>query len=101
MTMKRRVMKMFLAFGAVCMFGIGLNAQLYRLAANIPFSFKVEGQSFPQGDYVLGREMDRSVPDLWNQTTRHRSFLPTVSAMVGERGRAKLIFHRYGDSYFL
>ena len=81
-----------------------LAAQTIRVTANVPFEFKVAGRSMPAGDYTIGNlgsnrtgliqvsGDNSSVGLLANNTT----------ASPNERaGQALLVFHRYGDQYFL
>ena len=83
---------------------VPLAAQTFRVTANVPFEFMVAGRSMPAGNYHIGNlgsnrtgaiqvsGDNSSVVLLANNTT----------ASQNERaGQALLVFHRYGDRYFL
>lgn len=69
------------------------------LVADIPFAFIVAGRTLPAGRYVVSRpNEDVSIRDEQNQTV----FVPTHSAERQARDHSsKLVFHRYGNTYFL
>ena len=70
------------------------------VAADIPFPFIVEGQTLPAGHYIVSRVGDST---LRIQGSMHLGMF--VSANSSQRSASdnscKLVFHRYGDSYFL
>ena len=69
------------------------------VVADIPFAFVVAGRTLPSGHYVVSRLHDTlGIHDLHNQGV----FVPTQSAqrLPGETA-TKIVFHRYGDTYFL
>jgi len=69
------------------------------LVADIPFAFVVADRTLPPGHYIVNRLNDNlgihagQNPNL---------FVPTHSAQrpAGEN-TSKMVFHRYGDTYFL
>ncbi|MEO8434576.1 MAG: hypothetical protein ABI596_06750 [Pyrinomonadaceae bacterium] len=83
---------------------VSANAQSSnRVAAAIPFNFGVGGQTMAAGDYILGsissdgegllvrsKDSGKSVVRLTN------SIQPSV-----KNTNARLVFHRYGQRYFL
>ena len=71
---------------------------------NIPFAFTLRGRSLPAGNYLIRRITDEgdglAIQNL--QHSRAHSLFETEP--VDERVAARhneLIFHRYGDQYFL
>jgi|SRR6478672_7066198 len=53
--MKRFILTIFLAFGAMAVFSVTGNAQLTRrYSAKIPFDFSVGKKQFKAGDYTIG-----------------------------------------------
>jgi hypothetical protein len=70
------------------------------VTADIPFPFVVAKQTLPAGHYIVSPTSTDSlgIHDAHNRGT----FVPAQSA---ERSRSdnscKLVFHRYGDTYFL
>ena len=74
------------------------------LVTNIPFEFQVGNQTFPPGDYRVETELTGSVRfQMLRQVDTNRvvilSTLPVESKAQG--GDPMLIFHRYGQTYFL
>jgi len=69
------------------------------LVADVPFTFIVAGRALPAGHYVVNRlNDDISIRDSQNQTI----FVPTHSAERPVRDHSsKMVFHRYGSTYFL
>jgi hypothetical protein len=80
-----------------------LAAQTIKVTADVPFDFMVAGRALPAGDYrvsadpaamsgVRVRGGNSGVLALANRTT---------SSPEERTGQALLIFHRYGEQYFL
>src|SRR4026208_1411097 len=77
----------------------------YRLTANIPFDFSVADKKLPAGKYWINRSQ-LSTGDLIIQirsTDGHenvsRLTIPVITVNATKDG--SLVFHRYGDEYFL
>jgi hypothetical protein len=78
------------------------SAQSAVLKVDVPFSFTVNGEALPAGNYSFG--FDSMVPDLLIVRDGANS---VKARSLGERGSIgageprTLIFHRYGGQYFL
>jgi hypothetical protein len=82
-----------------------LAAQSFRLRANIPFAFVMDGKTMPAGAYEI------SAGTILNGTVLVRNQNSNVAAMahmmaptlpgMTETDAAVLTFDRYGDRYFL
>lgn len=75
------------------------------LRANIPFDFTVAGKKLAAGHYSITRAT-RTNGDLVlevNSLDEHSRVFPITSRMetLTARDKSVLIFHRYGDEYFL
>ena len=75
------------------------------LRANIPFDFTVAGKSFAAGHYSITR-VSQTSGDLVlevNSLDENSRALPITSRLqtLKPRDQSVLIFHRYGDEYFL
>ena len=75
------------------------------LRANIPFDFTVAGKTFTAGHYSITRASQTS-GDLVlevNGLDNHSRVFPITSRLQTQtpRDQSVLIFHRYGDEYFL
>lgn len=69
------------------------------VVVDVPFAFSVAGQNLPAGHYIVaaaGTDLIR----IFSSQTRGL-FLPTHSGMRSKSDGSKLVFHRYGDTYFL
>ena len=79
---------------------VSASAQTVPLKANIPFNFIVSKAELPAGEYTLQslgtamliRSMDSQITKL---------VLPNACASLQSSETTKLVFHRYGDRYFL
>jgi hypothetical protein len=69
------------------------------LVAEIPFAFIAAGRTLPPGHYVVNNLNDHlGIHDPQN----HSVFVPVHSAQRPARdSSSKMVFHRYGDTYFL
>jgi hypothetical protein len=77
-------------------------AQDHRAQATVPFNFSVNGNSLPAGTYTIGSEVNS--PNLITITDREKNVhLMTIVVPDSNTSSAanKLVFHRYGDQYFL
>jgi hypothetical protein len=81
-----------------------LAAQTMRVSASVPFEFMLAGRSMPAGEYTvqpLGSLGDAAI----RVSSANASVVSlTINGSVSPRertGQALLIFHRYGDQYFL
>jgi hypothetical protein len=68
--------------------------------AEIPFSFSVNGATLPPGSYLVTPNLPTPGAIVVRGATR------TVITMLSPRGasenhKPRLVFHRYGDDYFL
>jgi hypothetical protein len=81
---------------------IPMSAQTMRLTANIPFEFMVAGKTLPAGDYSINTE-----PGMvrLNNFAEHAGALSLFRAATVKgtdpATATKLVFHKYGDRYFL
>jgi len=109
--MKRTVVKAFITAAllvtAIITAGASAQAQTlqYKLTVDIPFDFTVSGQKLPAGQYWIGRAQS-SIGDTVVQfqssdlhNVANRFTVPIVTFKSKKRG--ELVFHRYGEQYFL
>jgi hypothetical protein len=86
---------------------VSANAQSlqYRLTANIPFDFSVGSEKLPAGKYWISRAQQSSGDTVVQimSTDLHsnliRFTIPVVASNPAKN--SSLVFHRYGDEYFL
>lgn len=71
---------------------------------NIPFSFVVGQKTFPAGEYTFApnRKDSHNVWMVQRGDGRTKGLFTTMPVRASEtQEKAKLIFHKYGDQYFL
>lgn len=88
---------------AVTMVGESM-AQTIRMKANVPFDFVVNGSSLPAGEYTIQSfgAMDGRTLRVGKTGSHQGALVNTVDMDMAKASRqTKLIFHRYGDRYFL
>lgn len=76
-----------------------------RVVAHIPFDFSIGDRKLPAGKYSVGRLRQNSddavltVDDEAGRSKVIRTSIPVRNIDINEN--PKLVFHRYGDQYFL
>ena len=77
----------------------------YRIRVNIPFDFTIRDKKLPAGEYSIGRarvnsdDTILSILDEDGHTKQLRASIPVET--FDAKNKATLVFHRYGDQYFL
>jgi hypothetical protein len=74
-----------------------------KMSASIPFAFNVGNKTLPAGEYtvrVINPSSDRRVLQIRSTDGRVSAVIQTIGATANNAGDAKLVFHRYGDTYF-
>jgi hypothetical protein len=77
-------------------------AQEHQVSANIPFNFTLNGRSMPAGHYTI--ESDSTRPDVLRIDDRDDSVHILAMALPGatdKQADSTLLFHKYGNQYFL
>lgn len=75
-----------------------------RIRVNIPFDFTVQNEKLPAGEYSIGRALPSSgdlMLSLDGRAGRESAFLTSAVQSLDAKHNAILVFHRYGDEYFL
>ena len=101
----RRVLYLAISSCVIALLTTPVFAQLEGpIRANIPFDFEVRGQIFPAGKYEISRiNEDGSGLEIMNVDHRHKHVFIETELVQNRtrRERGELVFHRYGDTYFL
>jgi hypothetical protein len=79
--------------------GGGLQAQTINMRATVPFAWQVKGMQMNSGEYLITRDAGSGVMRIQSKTKSGACFL--VSPDSGTNQTARLVFHRYGERYFL
>jgi hypothetical protein len=77
-------------------------AQDHKVTATVPFDFSVDGTSLPAGHYTIGS--DANTPHIltirdWDKGVKVMAI--TLTDESNSKYDNKLVFHRYGNRYFL
>ena len=104
--MKKQALKTFTMFGLLLMLtAISVSAQSERSkTTTIPFDFIVGQKILPAGEYTV-RPNRKDSANVWLLQSRdgHASTLFTTMPVQASKTQeeAKLVFHKYGEQYFL
>ena len=101
-------MKRTLYFAAVALAMILIAPTIYgqsdqpKLRFHIPFQFSINSETFTPGDYVVIQKSTflLKVANLNSSSAAFESVYPAQSRKEAN-GQVRLIFHRYGNQYFL
>ena len=82
---------------------VSAYGQTVLVKANIPFNFSVTGATLPAGEYTIqsltGDGMVLSIRD--SDMKAQEMVLAIECESRNDAQQSKLVFHRYGDRYFL
>ena len=94
--MKTSMMKMFLALGAVVVFGGQVYAQAEDsgLTARVPFAFQVSSTTFEAGKYTIVQAPNLP-PTLRRVGSGHGVFIAGAMASLSGKSDPKLVFRCY------
>ncbi len=97
--MKSKVTQ-FLSIGIALAAVAAVHAQDNTVTANVPFSFYMGSSAMPQGAYRVNELAHGTVISLMS---RDASKSVTAHNVAGKKMNepARLVFHRYGEVYFL
>lgn len=103
MQMRKAAQQLLLVVLGSTMFSVPAQAQI-SLSVTLPFAFQVEETKFPQGAYMIKQDNPAKKIVIRSQKGNDSgqfagSPLPPKSSF--ERDQTWLVFHRYGDKYFL
>jgi len=101
-TMKTKMLT-FLALASVAtVLAVPLCAQTISVSADIPFQFVVRDQVMPAGQYTVTSGGSSPTLVLRNASSKANVFVMTYTVEGSEaKGGYQLVFHRYGNQYFL
>ena len=97
------LLAIFIVCGAFVISGNAQTSASQTIRARIPFTFSMGGKSMPPGLYtisILNPSSDRRVLQMRSENGRVSAITQTLRVKGTLADNAKLVFHRYGDSYF-
>jgi hypothetical protein len=95
----KRIITTFL-FGVACLLATSNAKALTAQKATIPFDFTVGQQSVPAGTYVIAQVSPQLI-ELDSSTRVVRLRVGVIPADWVSQRPDELVFHKYGDRYFL
>lgn len=100
--MKNQFRRMVMAAGVCSLVGTALLiADDTRGIAEVPFGFTIMNREMPAGTYVIEQINGGQVLKVHNDGTAETVLCLAAARKNGPAGEPRLIFHRYGDRYFL
>jgi len=76
-------------------------AQKTSATVNIPFSFTVDDVRMPAGEYIVSTPSERVVALQHVGGPEAKTTMTNNGSSIKSDGRSKLVFHKYGNAYFL
>ena len=103
---KRLAMLSLVSMFTLCAAAVSANAQLSNpIKAKIPFDFNVGENKLPAGEYTFSRlsgDYGSKVISVSSADVSAHVFQSTFAASIHTpKNESTLVFHRYGDHYFL
>jgi hypothetical protein len=69
--------------------------------ADVPFAFSLQGKAMPAGNYEIIALSDQAIEVRNLDTQRAQLLLKPMTVQSSKDENPKLVFHKYGDQYFL
>jgi len=99
--MKNTVCKTLITLALVLLALAPAYAQKISATVNIPFSFTVDDVRMPAGEYIISSPSERVVNLQHVGGPEAKATLTNNGSSTKSNGRAKLVFHKYGNAYFI
>jgi len=102
--MKYRLSILLSCLGLALVIAAPARAQMpgTTIRANIPFDFIVRGKTLPAGSYQLSRITDSPEGlEIYSRANHQEVMFETDAVERRTPDRGELMFHRYGNTYFL
>jgi hypothetical protein len=101
MEMKNAACKTLIALALVLLALAPAYAQKNSATVNVPFSFTVDEVRMPAGEYAVSSPSERVVTLQHVGGPEAKTTMTNNGSSTNSDGRAKLVFHKYGNAYFL
>ena len=99
--MKRSIYGALAILAAALIVSVPLVQAQSRVNADVPFAFSLLDKSMPAGNYQIIALSDQAL-EVWNLDTEHGQLLAKQMSVESSKDQSpKLVFHKYGDQYFL
>lgn len=97
--MKRFGLVSLLVLAGFCTAGVA-KAQDHEIRANVPFDFAIAGKHLPAGEYRFYTQSNETIVIVSN-VDKKVAVLSMAHWTDAVPGSPRLVFNKYGDSYFL
>jgi hypothetical protein len=98
----KRAATMIVAVAALMLMAmVPAYAQQTSAKVNIPFTFTVDDVRMPAGEYLITSPSEKVISIQRVGGTEAKVTLTTSGSAARNTGPAKLVFHRYGNAYFV
>jgi hypothetical protein len=97
--MKTHLIQATFAALALAAAGYGQSAQAFQVT--VPFDFVAGGRTLTAGQYTVSQPVTGAVAFRSDQGAPGVIIITNRVESPGRQGSAQLVFHRYGDRYFL
>jgi hypothetical protein len=101
MEMKNAVSKTLMTLGLVLLVLAPAYAQKTSATVNIPFSFTVDDVEMPAGEYVISSLNERVITLQHVGGREAKTAMTENGSSTNSDGSSKVVFHKYGNAYFL
>jgi hypothetical protein len=99
--MKSRIYGAFAILAAALIVSAPFAQAQTRIKAGVPFAFNLQDKAMPAGNYQIIALSDR-VLEFWNLDSKHGQLVAKQMSVESFKDQSpKLVFHKYGDQYFL
>ena len=85
----------------VCMTNPNASAQEHGVQATVPFSFNFGSSHLAAGTYILNRTTESHILSIRNVESGTGVLALTMPIESADNNRSSLVFHKYGNQYFL
>ena len=99
--MKRTGYMVLAAVALVLMALVPAYAQKTSATVNIPFAFTVDDVRMPAGEYLITSPSEKVISIQRVGGPEVKATITNNGSSTKSDGRAKLVFHKYGNAYFL
>ncbi len=100
--MKNKFLLLFLAFSLMIVIASPAKAVSFRIKAEIPFDFQIGSKRLPKGEYTIETFNEAGGVLIIRSVKKSKAINFTViRGKMTDKPKSKLVFHRYGEQYFL
>ncbi|MGH9833165.1 MAG: hypothetical protein ACRD9Y_09115 [Blastocatellia bacterium] len=101
--MRKRIFNLAVAlsFAAALVATTAAYPFAFRIRAEIPFDFTVGNKRLPKGEYTIESLNEAGTVIIRSDKKGKALTFNIIRGKMTDKPKSKLVFHRYGDQYFL